>query len=80
MAFPFPDPAPLRAACLRAISQESDGPQAIVALSAEQFLRVHLASDDLPRWQARIGHRVWVDLSHEPWRLSAVLPPQGRHA
>ena len=73
-------PMPLRAACLRGIALEANGPLAVVALSAEQFLLLPLPADDLPRWRARVGRRVWVNLNDEPMRLRADPADESRHA
>lgn len=71
---------PLRAACLRGIAAEADGLHALIALSAEQYLRLPLAASELPHWQARVGRRVWVDMSSQPMRLQAESMLEVRHA
>lgn len=70
----------LRAACLRGITGQGAGSQAIVSLSAEQFLRLPLPTSELERWQARIGQRVWVDLRHHTLQWQEPASTGGRHA
>lgn len=71
--------ATLRAACLRGISLTREGPQAVVAMSAEQHLVLPLPWADLPDWQARVGRRVWLDLDAQPARLEADPQPGAGH-
>jgi len=75
---PTPSSA-LRAACLRGIALTHDGPQAVVAMSAEQHLLLPLPAAELARWQARVGQRVWLDLDTQPVRLQAEPLPGVRH-
>jgi hypothetical protein len=72
---PAASPHALRAACLRGVSLTLDGPRAVVSLSAEQHLVLPLPAADLPRWQARVGRRVWLDMgSQSPCLLADPLP------
>jgi hypothetical protein len=63
---------------LRAVSMDPDGPRALVALSADQWLRLPVALQDMPAWRNRIGQHVWVDVAHA--RLFAHAPVGARHA
>lgn len=63
---------------LRAVSIDPDGPCALVALSADQWLRLPVAPQDVTAWRSRIGQRVWVDVAHA--RLFAHAPVSSRHA
>ena len=68
-----------RAACLRGIAEDPDGLHALVALSAEQYLRLPLGRQDVTLWQARIGRRVWVDFQARPMRLGQDADAGVRH-
>ena len=80
MATTHPHAPPLRAACLRGIAAQADGPHAVVALSAEQYLLLPLPEPDLARWRAQVGRRVWVDLNTRPMRLQADAGVGAVHA
>lgn len=68
-----------RAALLRGVSAGPGGPQALVSLSAEQFLRVPVAGAAAV-WERLIGRRVWVDVQR--WQVAADRPGAGeqRHS
>lgn len=69
-----------RVACLRGIETTADGPRAVVALSAHQYLRLPLAAGEVADWQARLGERVWVNLEAQPMRLQADQASGATHA
>jgi hypothetical protein len=80
MASAQPPISSWRAACLRGISTEAAGLQAVVALSAEQCLLLPLPGQDLAHWRAQVGRRVWVNVDAQPMRLSADDASEARHA
>jgi hypothetical protein len=51
---------PWRPALLRGVEAGPDGLRALVALSAEQLLRVPVAGE-CAVWEGLVGRRVWVD-------------------
>ncbi|MEY8878402.1 MAG: hypothetical protein AB9M60_17975 [Leptothrix sp. (in: b-proteobacteria)] len=69
-----------RSACLRGVALGPEGPHALVAVAAGQYLRVPLTAQTLPRWQSCIGRRVWIDAQARPVRMYADTDAGFHHA
>lgn len=58
-----------RAAALRGLWHGDQGDEALVALCAEQVLRVPLPTGCTTALHARLGRRIWVDMRSGALRL-----------
>jgi|GEM_PF-3791712 hypothetical protein len=65
-----------RAVMLRGLSQACGGLEALVMLSADQYLRLPLPHADAAAWQPLVGQRVWAD--PDLGALRAEAPDQGK--
>jgi len=67
-----------RAAALRGLSRSEGHEEALVALSADQYLRIPVALERVDALRACLGRRVWVDMNN--WALRLDQPAKVGHA
>lgn len=71
-----------RAVMLRGVCPSSarGGPEVLVLLSADQYLRVPVPRGEEPAWQSLVGRRVWVDPERGVLRAGAPVVQGCGHA
>lgn len=67
-----------RPAALRGVDRTGSHAEALVALSAGQYLRMPITPQCADAFRARLGGCVWVDL--DTWDVRLDRPARGSHA
>lgn len=71
-------PTAWRAGALRGLAHGRAGDEALVALGADQVLRIPIAAERVGALRAQLGRRVWVQL--DSWRVQIEPPQETGHA